>query len=179
MWFGVAVIGFIGVTVLALVVATFKMARRRQWAMAAALGVPTAGFAYLYLTLAGPPLWITVFGDPNLDGLPETAAMVTAEELETLFSNQTHDGKYYDDRKWFVYRESHSPEGQIKGSGGPPDNPTLWNWTGSWKLEGENICRKYDEGYSCGPVYRVGAVYQQTDEHDKVSSEFTIDLDGP
>ncbi len=66
MWFGVAVIGFIGVTVLALVVATFKMARRRQWAMAATVAIPTTAFAYLYLTLAGPALWTTVFGDPHL-----------------------------------------------------------------------------------------------------------------
>ena len=176
---GVAVILFIGAAILGLVVATVKVALRRQWAMAVTVGVPAIGLAYLYLMLAGTPLWIVVFGDPRLDDLPDNAVMVTAQELEALFSDQTHSGKYFERRTWYVYRESNSPDGQIKGSGGPTGNPEAWNRSGRWKIEGGEICRDYNEGYNCQPIYRVGAVYKQTDDHDKVSSEFTVDTDSP
>ena len=179
MWYGVTVILFIGAAILALVVATVKVALRRQWAMAVSVGVPALGLAYLYLMLVGTPLWIVVFGDPRLDDLPESAVVVTAPELEALFSDQTHSGKYYDRRTWFVYRESHSPEGLIKGSGGPLSHPEAWKWSGHWKIEGETICRDYNEGYTCQPIYRVDAVYKQTDDHDKVSTEFTVDTNSP
>ena len=179
MWYGVAVILFIGAAILALVVATVKIALRRQWAMAATIGVPAIGMAYLYLMLAGTPLWIVVFGDPRLDNLPDNAVMVTAQELEALFSDQTHSGKYWEQRTWFLYRESYSPEGLIKGSGGPPLNPEAWKWSGHWKIEGDTICRDYNEGDTCKSVYQVGAVYQRLDDHNKVSSEFTIDTGSP
>ncbi|MEE2980616.1 MAG: hypothetical protein VYA71_03630 [Pseudomonadota bacterium] len=179
MWYGVAVILFIGAAILALVVATVKVALRRQWAMAATVGVPAVGLAVLYLMLAGTPLWIVLFGDPRLDDLADNAVMVTAQELEALFSDQTHSGKYYEQRTWYVYRESNSPDGQIVGSGGPTARPDTWKWSGSWKIEGGEICRKYDEGFNCEPVYRVGAVYQLIDDHDKVLTEFTVDTNSP
>lgn len=179
MWYGVGVILFIGAAILALVVATVRVALRRQWAMAATVGVPAIGLAYLYLMLVGTPLWIVVFGDPRLDDLPESAVMVTAQELEVLFSDTTHSGKYYERRAWYLYRESNSPEGQIKGSGGPSANPEAWKWSGRWKIEGDTICRDYNEGVNCKAVYRVGAVYQITDEHDKVTSTFTVDTGSP
>ncbi len=179
MWYGVGVIVFIGAAILGLVVATVKVALRRQWAMAVTVGVPAIGLAYLYLMLAGTPLWIVMFGDPRLDDLPDNAVVVTAQELEVLFSDQTHSGKYYDKRTWYGYRESNSAEGQIKGSGGPSANPEAWKWSGRWKIEGETICRDYNEGFSCDPLYRVGAIYQHVDEHDKVTTEFTIDTDNP
>ena len=179
MWYGVGVILFIGAAILALVVATVRVALRRQWAMAATVGVPAIGLAYLYLMLVGTPLWIVVFGDPRLDDLPESAVIVTAQELEVLFSDTTHSGKYYERRAWYLYRESNSPEGQIKGSGGPSANPEAWKWSGRWKIEGDTICRDYNEGVNCKAVYRVGAVYQITDEHDKVTITFTVDTDNP
>ena len=129
--------------------------------------------------MAGTPLWIVVFGDPRLDDLPESAVIVTAQELEVLFSDTTHSGKYYERRAWYLYRESNSPEGQIKGSGGPSANPEAWKWSGRWKIEGDTICRDYNEGVNCKAVYRVGAVYQITDEHDKVTITFTVDTDNP
>lgn len=179
MWYGVAVILFIGAAILGLVVATVKVALRRQWAMAVTVGVPAVGLAVLYLMLAGTPLWTVLFGDPSLDDLPDNAVMVTASELEALFSDQTHSGKYYEKRTWFLYSESYSPEGQIKGSGGPPANSDAWKWSGRWKIEGETICRDFNKGYTCEPIYRVGAVYKQTDDRDKVDREFTIDMDSP
>ena len=179
MWYGVGVILFIGAAIFALVVASFRVALRRQWAMAVTVGIPAIGLAYLYVMLVGTPLWIVVFGDPRLDDLPDNAVMVTAQELEALFSDTIHSGKYYDKRTWFVYRESNSAEGRIKGSGGPLANSEAWKWSGRWKIEGETICRDYNQGYTCEPVYRVGAVYQVTDERDKVTSTFTVDTGSP
>ena len=118
MWYGVGVIVFIGAAILGLVVATVKVALRRQWAMAVTVGVPAIGLAYLYLMLAGTPLWIVMFGDPRLDDLPDNAVVVTAQELEVLFSDQTHSGKYYDKRTWYGYRESNSAEGDKSEDGG-------------------------------------------------------------
>ncbi len=179
MWMGIVVAAFIGLAILALFRAAYKMARRREWAVAATITVPATAFAYFYLSLAAPAMWIAVFGDPNLDDLSATAVMVPADELDELFNDRMHSGRYYDDGAWYVYRETYRQEGHIKGSGGPQERPDQWAWTGSWKIEDETICRRYDSDYSCGRVYRVGAVYQETDDHGKVSSEFTVDTDSP
>ena len=179
MWFGIFVAAFIGLAILVLLRSAYRMARRRQWVMAVMIAAPTTAFAYFYLSIAALPLWIAFFGDPYLDDLPATAVMVPADELEELFNDRIHSGKYYDGGAWYVYRETYRQEGHIKGSGGPPENPNLWAWSGSWKIEDENICRKYDSDYSCGRVHRVGAIYQETDDHGKVSSEFTVDTDRP
>ena len=174
MWFGVAVIVSIGVIFLALVVATFKMARRRQWVMAATIAVPTTAFAYLYLTLVGPALWITVFGDPHLYALPATAVMVPADELEDLVKNRTHTGKYYRDGTWYVYRETYRQSGRINGSGGPEKRPTQWTWSGRWEIDGENFCQHYRRDSYCRPVYRDGDVYVETNEHGDVILTFAV-----
>ena len=173
MWFGVAVIGFIGLIFLALFVATFKMARRRQWAMATAVALPTTAFAYLYLTLVVPSLWIALFGDSNLDALPATAVMVPANELEDLFKKRTHTGRHYDDGAWYVYRETYRQGGRISGSGGPERNPTQWTWSGTWEIDGENICYHYRRDSYCRPVYKAGDVYLETNPQGDVFLTFT------
>ncbi len=174
MWFGVAVIGFIGAIFLALVVATFKIARRRQWVMAATVALPTTAFAYLYLTFMGPPLWIALFGDPYLDALPATAVMVPADELEDLLKNRTHTGRYYKDGAWYVYRETYHQGGRMSGSGGPERNPVQWTRSGRWEIDGENFCRHYRRKSFCRPVYQDGDVYLDTNEQGDVFKTFTV-----
>ena len=122
MWMGIVVAAFIGLAILALFRAAYQMARRREWAVAAAIAVPATAFAYFYLSLAAPPMWIAVFGDPNLDELSATAVMVPGDELEELFNDRSHSGKYYDDRTWYVYRETYHPEGHGARSSGGRDS---------------------------------------------------------
>ena len=172
MWIGIVVLCTFALAALASLVLSVRGALRREWHLAITFLVPAVGIGGPIAMLAGPAMWIWLFGNPDLRTLPESATQITASDLGSLIPGRTVVGMYYEKGKWQHFQEEYMADGNLRGSGGPDDNPTQFSWSGSWKLDGDQMCWKYDQDFSCSAVYRDGDRYDAVNDSNEINNWF-------
>lgn len=106
--------------------------------------------------LAGP-----AYGDNK--ELSADAQLLTADETQTAYADTRHVGEYYQDGRWYFFKETYYTDGAVSGSGGPRNNKDKWIWDGKWFMQGDQICFDYSNEVTCRYVYKDGDVYKSTE----------------
>jgi hypothetical protein len=174
MWIGMIVLCTFVFAAIASLALAIRSGFKGQWHMTVAFLLPALGLGGPIAFLAGPAAWIWLFGNPDLRVLPKAATQLAAADITKLVSDHSVAGMYYDTSGgvWLHFQEQYRADGGLTGTGGPDDNPTKISWTGSWRLDGDKMCWRYEQEETCRAVYADGDRYDAVNDRNEVDTWF-------
>ncbi len=171
MFIGVIVLCTFGAAALACAVLAIRGAMRRNWAVFGALMIPAIGIGGTIVMMVGPVVVIELFGDPNLEDLPENARKMDAEAIREVYADQEQFGLRYDDgtETFSWYDQSVDEGGGFKGV--TQDNSTF---AGGWEVTEGQLCYNISNNLTCFEIYDLGDEYAEVNHRDEIVSRFRM-----
>jgi hypothetical protein len=171
MFIGIIVLCTFGAAALACAVLAIRGAMRRNWAVFGALMIPAIGIGGTIIMMVGPVIMVELFGDPNLEDVPESAQKLDDGAIQKLYANQEQFGLAYkeDGGTFYWYDQSVDEGGGFKGVA--QDNSTF---AGGWEVVEGQICYNISNTLSCYDVYNLGDEYAEVNHRDEIVSRFRL-----
>ncbi len=169
MWIGIVVLITFSLCTIACLVLSIRGAMLRQWHVAGALLIPAVGIGGTIIMLVGRPLSLELFGDANLEIVPESAQQMVGEELAEFHTGSARFGLTYDeDTQIFSwYDEVYADDGGVSGR-----NQSAVTWSGGWEVIEDQLCRSIGQNDICFSVYRDGDEYYEVNHRDEIVNRF-------
>lgn len=175
MWMGIVVLVTFAFAACALLVLAIRGAIARQWHIAISLMVPGVVLGGTIVMMVGPTIMLSLFGNPDLEEVPESAQLVSGSQLSEMLPGHVMVGTYYHEGDWYVLHQSFSDTG-FSGFGGPEDAPDTYSWSGSWEIVDNELC--LDQGANslpeCFMVYKVGDDYVTANGRSEIEARYQI-----
>lgn len=171
MWIGILVLITFSLCTIACLVLSIRGAMQGKWHVFGALLLPAFGIGGTIVMLVAKPISLELFGDPNLEDVPESAERLTGDALMQVHDDTVRFGLAYDDEtgtfNW--YDEVYSPDGGYKGR-----NDAGVTWGGGWDLVEARSCRSIGQDETCYDNYRDGEYYYDVNHRNEIVNRYLM-----
>ena len=171
MWIGILVLITFGICAIACLVLSIRGAMQGKWHVFGALLLPAFGIGGTIVMLVARPISLELFGDPNLEILPESAEAILADDLLAAHNGTVRFGLAYDDETQLFhwYDESFQEDGGFSGR-----NDAGRTWSGGWDIAESQLCLTQGQDNTCYAVHRDGDVWYQTNHRDEIVNRYMV-----
>ena len=171
MWIGILVLITFGICSIACLVLSIRGALQGRWHIFGALLIPAVGIGGTIIMLVARPVSLELFGDSNLEILPERAVAITGDDLLTVHNGTWRFGYAYDkDTQLFHwYDETYADDGGFSGR-----NDTGQTWSGGWDIVENGICLSRGQDTDCFGVWQDGDLWYQTNHRDEIVNRYMV-----
>jgi len=171
MWIGIFVLLTFGAASVSCLFLAVRAFQQGKWHVVGALLVPGFGIGGVIIMLIYKPIMLDLFGDPNLQDVPETAQRLTGDELIAMHSDVARFGiKYNEDTELFRwYDETVTADGGFKGQ---DENGATWS--GGWDPVEDQVCYTTGQNTECYDSYRDGDNFYETNYRDEIVRSYTL-----
>ncbi len=169
MWIGILVLITFGICAIACLVLSVIGAMQGKWHIFGALLIPALGIGGTIIMLVARPISLELFGDSNLEDLPERAVAVTGDSLSAHHNGTSRFGYAYDgDTQFFHwYDEAYADDGGFSGR-----NDTGQTWSGGWDIVEDRICLTRGQDVDCFGVWQDGDLWYQTNHRNEIVNRY-------
>ena len=171
MWIGILVLITFGICAVACLVISIRGAMQGKWHIFIALLIPAAGIGGTIIMLVARPISLELFGDSNLEILPERAVAITGDDLLAVHNGTWRFGLAYDgDTQLFHwYDEAFADDGGFSGR-----NDTGQAWSGGWDVVEDGLCLTRGQDTECLSVWQDGDLWYQTNHRNEIVNRYMV-----
>ena len=169
MWIGILVLITFGICAVACLVLSIRGAMQGKWHIFGALLIPALGIGGTIVMLVARPVTLELFGDSNLEDLPEHAVAITGETLSAHHTDTSRFGYAYDGETQLFhwYDETYASDGGFSGR-----NDAGQTWAGGWDVAEDGVCLSRGQDIDCFGVWQDGDLWYQTNHRNEIVNRY-------
>ena len=171
MWIGILVLITFGICAVACLMLSIRGAMQGKWHVFGALLLPALGIGGTIIMLVSRPITLELFGDSNLEDLPERALAVVGDDLMAAHNGTVRFGIAYDDdtQLFHWYDETFHEDGGFSGR-----NATGQTWSGGWDIVENRLCLSQGQNTTCYGVHQDGDLWYQINHRNEIVNRYKV-----